>query len=94
VFWWRSANVGPARVIGFARITWTRAALCPPPNAPFAATIGRLASSVAPSNATAMLPDGFAAGVPPALVPELFDKNLARNGGVNYGPVLVPVLAR
>jgi hypothetical protein len=50
-------------------------------------------SIVAPSNATAMLPAGFA-GVPAAVLPELMNKNLGRNGAVNYGPVLVPVLAR
>jgi hypothetical protein len=81
-------------VVGFARATWTRAANCPPtPNAPFAATIARQASTVAP-NATAMLPAGFGAAVPPALMAELLDKNLGRNGASNYGPVLVPVLAR
>jgi hypothetical protein len=87
-------TVGPDRVVGFARVTWTRTANCPlAPNAPFAATIARLAPAVAP-NATAMLPAGFAAGVPPALITELLDRNLGRNGAVNYGPVLVPVLAR
>src|SRR2546423_238615 len=72
-------TVGPDRVVGFARVIWTRAANCPPnPNAPFAATITRQVSTVAP-NATAMPPAGFAAGVPPALMAELLDKNLARN---------------
>jgi hypothetical protein len=87
-------TVGPDRVVGFARVTWTRIANCPlAPNTPFAATIARLAPAVAP-NATAMLPAGFAAGVPPALITELLDRNLGRNGAINYGPVLVPVLAR
>ena len=87
-------TVGPDRVVGFARATWTRTPNCPPnPNAPFAATIARQPSAVAP-NATAMLPAGFAVGVPPALVTELLDKNRGRNGALNYGPVLVPVLAR
>jgi len=30
----------------------------------------------------------------PAAVRELFDRNRVRNGGLNYGPVLVAVLAR
>ena len=82
-------STGPDRIIGFARVTWTRA--CPP--APPTITITRMPSIVAPSNATAMLPAGFA-GVPAAVLPELMNKNLGRNGAVNYGPVLVPVLAR
>ena len=87
-------TVGPDRVVGFARVIWTRAANCPlNPNTPFAATIARQASAVAP-NATAMLPAGFGAAVPPALMAELLDRNLGRNGAANYGPVLVPVLAR
>ena len=59
------------------------------PGNPCAKRISRAVSAVARSNATAALPNGFA-GVPPALITELMDKNLA----VNYGPVLVPVLAR
>ncbi len=62
-------------------------------NAPYAATITRLPSAVAAANATAILSTGFAAGVPPALVGELVQKNLRRTG-VDYGPVLVAVLAR
>lgn len=88
-------SVGPNRVVGFARVTWARVANCPPnPNAPFAATIVRAASVVARFNATAILTGGFPAALPPAQITELLDKNLGRNGAVNYGPVLVPVLAR
>jgi hypothetical protein len=84
-------SVGPNRIIGFARITFVRVATCPVnPAAPFAATLTRLPSAVAPANATAMLAGGFPAGVPPALVDELVDKNLA----TIYAPVLVAVLAR
>ncbi len=87
-------SVGPNRIIGFARITFTRVAICPlNPTLPFTATITRLPSAVAAANATAILSGGFAAGVPPALVGELVQKNLRRTG-VDYGPVLVAVLAR
>ncbi len=87
-------SVGPNRVIGFARLDFTRVATCPA-NAtlPFTATITRLPSAVAAANATAILSGGFAAGVPPALVRELVQKNLRRTG-VDYGPVLVAALAR
>jgi hypothetical protein len=84
-------SVGPNRIIGFARVNFAH-----PPcvgNAPYAATITRLPSAVAAANATAILSTGFAAGVPPALVGELVQKNLRRTG-VDYGPVLVAVLAR
>jgi hypothetical protein len=92
-------STGPNRIIGFARGSLTRQAACPGAGGggvqpPFTATIVRAVSAVAPSNATAILWDGFPAGVPPALVAELLDKNLARNGQVNYGPVVAPVLAR
>jgi Putative Flp pilus-assembly TadE/G-like len=92
-------STGPNRIIGFARGSLTRQAACPGAGRggvlpPFTATIVRAVSAVAPSNATAILWDGFPAGVPPALVAELLDKNLARNGQVNYGPVFAPVLAR
>jgi hypothetical protein len=92
-------NTPPTRIIGYARVSLTRQALCPGPGRggippPFTATIQRMASIVASANATAMPPAGFAAGVPPALMTELLDRNLGRNGAVNYGPVLVPVLAR
>lgn len=86
-------SVGPNRVIGFARITYTRNACPVNPNAPFTATITRLPSAVAAANATAILSTGFAAAVPPALVGELVQKNLRRTG-VDYGPLLVAVLAR
>jgi len=84
-------SAGPNRIIGFARVNFAH-----PPcvgNAPYAATITRLPSAVAAANATAILSTGFAAGVPPALVGELVRKNLRRTG-VDYGPVLVAVLAR
>ena len=87
-------TVGPNRIIGFSRINFTRVATCPA-NAtlPYTATITRLPSAVAAANATAILSGGFAAGVPPALVGEIVRKNLRRTG-VDYGPVLVAVLAR
>ena len=58
--------------------------------------ISRGVSLVAATNATAILPDGvpLPAAAQPADVGELLDKNLVRNGALNYGPVLVPVLAR
>jgi len=88
-------TTGPNRIIGFAEVGFTRAPVCPPnPNAVFAATITRRVSTIAPSNATAILSEGLPAGVPAALVPELLAKNLVAAGRVNYGPVLVPVLAR
>ena len=84
----------PARVIGFATIDLVRLGACPPPQVPFyVATITRRASTVAASNATAIVPGLLPPAVPAALVTELLDKNLVRTG-VNYGPVLVPVLAR
>lgn len=88
----RAAN----RVIGFARINFTRAATCPAAGLPFAATIARGVSLVAASNATANLVDGLAlpATAQPADVTELLDKNLVGAGRVNYGPVFVPVLVR
>ena len=88
-------TTGPSRIIGFAEIGFTRAPVCPPnQNAPFTATITRRVSTIAPSNATAILSVGLPAGVPAALVPELLAKNLVAAGRANYGPVLVPVLAR
>ena len=90
---------GQFRIIGFARASLTRQAVCPGAGRggvlpPFTATIVRAASAVAPSNATAILSGGLPAGVPPALVAELMSKNLVGVGRVNYAPVLVPVLAR
>ena len=90
-------SVGPNRIIGFARVNLARNP-CPAgrgagPNTPFTATITRQPSTVAPFNATAMLSAGLITGLPPALLGELLDKNLSRTG-VNYGPVLVAVLAR
>ena len=88
-------TTGPQRIIGFAEVGFARAPVCPRnPNAVFPATITRRVSTVAPSNATAILSEGLPAGVPAALVPELLAKNLVAAGRVNYGPVLAPVLAR
>jgi hypothetical protein len=90
-------TAGPTRVIGFSRVDFTRVATCPTganaATAPYTATITRQPSIVASSNATAVLSGGFAAAIPAALVGELIEKNLGRTG-VNYGPVLVAVLAR
>ena len=87
---------GTNRVVGFAPVTLTRIGTCPAGVAPFAATVSRGASAVAPSNATAILFSGLPlpADVQAAELTELVDKNLARNGRIDYGPVLVPVLAR
>ena len=87
-------STGPARVIGFATIDLLRPGTCPPPQVPFyAANITRRASTVAGSNATTLVAGNLPATLPAALLEELIDKNLVRTG-VNYGPVLVPVLAR
>ena len=87
-------SAGPARIIGFTSVDLLRVGACPPPAFPFyVATITRRTSTVAPSNATGVVPGLLPAAVPPALMAELMDKNLVRTG-VNYGPVLVPVLAR
>lgn len=85
---------GAVRVIGFARID-----LEPDPGRPAnpcAARVSRGASIVAPSNATATLIGGLPlpGDAQPEDVRELLDKNVERNGGATYGPVLVPVLAR
>lgn len=81
----------PDRIIGFARLDFSRGATCPAlATAAFTATIIRQLSAVAPSNATALLTAGAFAGVPSALVGELLEKNLS----TAYAPVLVPVLAR
>jgi hypothetical protein len=85
---------GTNRIIGFTRIGLSRD---PTRLAnPCAAVISRGATQVAASNATAVLAGGLplAPGVQPAEIRQLLDRNLGRNGAVNYGPVLVPVLAR
>ena len=99
---------GTIRIIGFARITLTRnacpvapgapffpgpgAPFTPAPATPFTATISRVGSAIATSNATATLIGGLPlpANTPPADVTAL----LQRHAALNYGPVLVPVLAR
>ena len=90
-------TTGGSRIIGFARVNFTRVATCPPaPGLPFAATIARTASVVAASNATAAAPGALALPITatPEQVRELFDKNLVAPGRPNYAPVLVAVLAR
>ena len=84
------------RVIGFAPIQLTRTGVCPAAGAPFTARIVRGPSMVAPANATALLYDGIPlpATATTAELAELLDKHLSRNGRVNYGPLLVPVVAR
>lgn len=66
------------------------------PTATFPATMARPASVVGPANATANLIAGLPlpANTPSAEIAELLDKNRVGPGRVNYGPVLVPVLAR
>ncbi|MBF8299833.1 MAG: hypothetical protein HW394_203, partial [Acidobacteria bacterium] len=88
---------GVTRIIGFARVGFTRVAVCPLlPGAAFTATITRGVSLVAASNAGAHIAGALSLPIAatPAAVRELFDKNRARNGRVNYAPVLVAVLAR
>jgi hypothetical protein len=87
---------GPPRIIGFTRVTFTRVPACPAPGSPFTATITRLASAVAASNASAKVTGALALPITatPADVRELFDKNQVREGRVNYAPVLVAVLVR
>ena len=102
-----SSISGTNRIIGFARIGLARNACPAVVGTPFGATISRATSLVAPSNATANLFDGLPlpADATPADVRELLDKNCPAQlpecsdrarvvVGVNYGPVLVPVLAR
>src|SRR5207244_11357482 len=57
-------TTGPNRIIGFARVNFTRVAVCPGPGRggalpPFTATITRQLSAVAPSDATAILSAGL-----------------------------------
>ena len=87
-------TAGPNRIIGFSQVDFTRAANCPNNvNAAFNATITRGVSTVAALNATAIVSEALPT-VPPAVMMELLQKNLVATGQVNYGPVLVPVLAR
>ncbi len=87
---------GGNRIIGFTRIASSPDPARPSNAAACPAVISRGVSLVAASNATAVLTAGLPlpAGAQPADVTELLDKNLVRNGAVNYAPVLVPVLAR
>ncbi len=94
---------GTNRIIGFTRIGLGRdlrairaAELCP-------ALVAHGVPLVAASNATASLVDGLQlpANAQPVDVTELLDKNCPAPisgcravGGINYGPVLAPVLAR
>jgi hypothetical protein len=41
-----------------------------------------------------LLVGGFPAGITPAQLTELLDKNLIRGNNLNYAPVLAPMLAR
>ena len=84
------------RVIGFARIAFTRVAVCPPPNLPFTATITRGVSLVAAANASADVGGRLPLPVTATTVSvrELLDKNHVRPGRLNYAPVLVAALAR
>ena len=85
---------GPNRIIGFSQVDFVRAANCPNNiSAPFNATITRRVSTVAASNASAIVSEELPA-VAPAVMTELLNKNLVAAGQVNYGPVLVPVLVR
>jgi putative Flp pilus-assembly TadE/G-like protein len=87
---------GPPRIIGFTRVTFTRAVVCPAPGAPFTATITRGAPLVAAANASARPPGALPLPISstPAVVRELLEKNRVATGRVNYAPVLVAVLAR
>jgi hypothetical protein len=85
---------GINRIIGFTRIS-----LAPDPARPAnpcARVVSRAISRVAASNATAVLTGGLPLNpdVQPGEIAQLLDRNLMQNGAVNYGPVLVPVLAR
>jgi hypothetical protein len=87
---------GPPRIIGFTRVNFTRAVVCPAPGAPFTATITRGAPLVAAANASARPPGALPLPISstPAVVRELLEKNRVATGRVNYAPVLVAVLAR
>ena len=85
---------GANRIIGFSRISLIRDPTRPAN--PCAGVVARGVSQVASANATAVLAEGLPLpiDVQPAEVAQLVDKNLVRNGAVNYQPLLVPVLAR
>lgn len=87
---------GATRIVGFSRIDVTRDPARPGPANACAMVVARGASLVAAANATAVVSGGLPlpAGTPAAELTELLDKNLVRNGAVNYAPVLAPVLAR
>ena len=87
---------GVNRIVGFTRISSSPDPARPPNAAACPAVISHGVSLVAASNATAILTTGLPLPVAeqPGDVTELLDKNLVRNGAINYAPVLVPVLAR
>ncbi|MGQ0736794.1 MAG: pilus assembly protein TadG-related protein [Acidobacteriota bacterium] len=84
---------GTNRVVGFTRIVLARDPARPAN--PCAGVVSRGASTVTASNATALLSTGLPlpAATPPAEIDELLDKHFGRTG-VDYGPLLVPVLVR
>jgi len=86
---------GANRIIGFTRIGLGQSPARPSTPVACAVLISRGVPLVAASNATAMVDTlPLAAGVQPAEIRELMNKNRQQNGAVAYGPVLVPVLAR
>lgn len=89
-------STSSTRIIGFASLVLNRTAACPAGAAtPFSVVISRSASAVAPSNATAVVSGTLLpAGLQPEEIRELLDRNLVGAGRINYGPVLVPVVAR
>ena len=95
------SSSGATRVIGFAGVTFTRAAVCPatPPGGvppAYTATIVRAASTMPPANVSAILYGGLPlpSSVRSDEVRELLDKNQLRNSALNYGPLMAPALAR
>jgi hypothetical protein len=87
---------GVNRVIGFAPIQLARTGACPPAGTPFLGRVVRGGSLVAPANATATLYDGLPlpADAAESEIAELLDRHLARNGRLEYGALLTPVIAR
>jgi len=90
-------GAGPARIIGFTRVNFTRVATCPAGAATaYTATIVRGVSLVAAANASAVMPGALPLPITAtaAAVRELLEKNRMAPGRANYAPVLVAVLAR